>query len=213
VSRALAVVALLWVAPSLAEEPVEDVDSEQAAPDPTPPPMVIVPQPVPVPHDTRVPKRRIVTQVGVGASYSYAIGESFGAGALDVQFGAEDEHVAITFRAHADLGRSRLGLSFERISWGPSFLFKATSRWRLGFSPRMGTFIYQPPIPTRESIYSWQLGVVLTTSIDLIQDKGGRALVLWSDLGYDWMFMNSGSDLDNSAQHSAVFNVGVGYRF
>jgi hypothetical protein len=199
--------------------PAPPIYPQQQPPPPDPccvqpyaPPIVVIQPDTPPPPIFKPRSRgRFLVQLGLSADYLYFMGESFGSFGLTLRAGADGQKISVAASVGVDLGRSGGGLDFEHVHLGTAILGRPTERVRVGVVPHADFFFYQPPSIAihNGTIWSPGIGADFETSVDVIQDKRGSALVLTLDIGYTWYLMN----VDANQGHTVNARLGVAYRF
>jgi hypothetical protein len=150
----------------------------------------------------------MLIKLDAGYGYRWALGDDFHAFAVEAEFGIESSRWAGGGRVGLEVGRTRAGLRFEAVSFGPGFEWKFGSRFRLGVSPTVGIFVIERASQSGDAFWTFTLGAHLDLGVDLLRRSSGAALFLAGRLGYE--FFGAVTGLSDSAVATRLW---VGYRF
>jgi hypothetical protein len=171
-----------------------------------PAPPTFVPPPAPPPHKKSDDK--FVFKLSLGAVYQRMLGESVGAGLLELGLGAEDKVWGMEALIGVQAGAMAGGLSYVWFRFGPGVEFQVGERWRIGFGLSIGALSIQRANGPGDDMTSPTMGLHFDPSVDLFRGAHRNALYLAARLGGDAILDTT--DLSNWAVN---VSLSLGYRF
>ncbi len=144
--------------------------------------------------------RKLLLKLSVGPQYRYAFDEDFFAALPELEIGGQTRNFSVGARISAALGATRVGLPYQFLNIGPSFMFRLSPRVMLGLGGLFGFMLYERATASAESVvYSPTLGGVIEATVDVARTHAGGAVYLDARLEADWIATLHGNGVGSVA--------------
>ena len=191
----------------MAQQPMPPMMQQPLSPSP-----MIAPTTLTCCADPRPSERHLLVKLSVGPTYRRAFGDDFFAVMPELELGGQTHDFSVGARLTASFGGTRVGLPYQTLSVGPSFMFRLSPRMMLGFGASFGFFAYERASATAltdSTVWSPSLGLTVGTTIDLVRSRSGGALYADARVAFDWIATLHGGFLDGA---SIAPSLSLGWR-